>query len=103
MQFPLCLEYKTCDPKDPSYNYLARLVHDIGAGNAFALMLPVLSGFIGMSIASRPGFAPAMVGGYIASTNNASFLGALIAGFLGGYVVLLLKKCLLVYHKLLKA
>ena len=83
---------KAYDPKDPSFNYFAKLVHDIGAGNAFALMLPVFAGFIGMSIADRPGFAPAMVGGYIASSNNAGFLGALIAGFLGGYVVLLLKK-----------
>jgi len=52
----------------------------------------VLAGFIGMSIADRPGFAPAMVGGLIAANNGAGFLGGLVAGFLGGYVVVLLKK-----------
>jgi PTS system fructose-specific IIC component len=70
---------------------------DIGSGNAFKLMIPVLAGFIGMSIADRPGFAPAMVGGYIASTSGAGFIGGLIAGFLGGNVVVLLKK---VFEKL---
>ncbi|MFT8315678.1 MAG: fructose-specific PTS transporter subunit EIIC [Clostridium sp.] len=83
---------KAFDPKDPSYNYIAKLLHDIGATNAFALMVPVLAGFIGMSIADRPGFAPAMVGGFIAANNGAGFIGGLIAGFLGGYVVVLLKK-----------
>lgn len=80
------------DPKDPSFNAFAKLLSDIGGGNAFYLMVPVLAGFIGMSIADRPGFAPSMVGGLIASTQGAGFLGGLIAGFLGGYVVLLLKK-----------
>lgn len=83
---------KAVDPKDPTYNYFAKLLNDIGGGNAFTLMIPVLAGFIGMSIADRPGFAPAMVGGYIAANNGAGFLGGLIAGFLGGYVILLLKK-----------
>ena len=83
---------KAYDPKDPSYNYIAKLLHDIGGDNAFKLMIPVLAGFIGMSIADRPGFAPAMVGGYIAANNDAGFIGGLIAGFLGGYVVILLKK-----------
>lgn len=83
---------KAYDPKDPSYNYIAKLLHDIGATNSFALMVPVLAGFIGMSIADRPGFAPAMVGGFIAANNGAGFIGGLIAGFLGGYVVVLLKK-----------
>lgn len=83
---------KAFDPKDPSYNYFAKLLMDIGSTNAFALMVPVLAGFIGMSIADRPGFAPAMVGGLIAATNGSGFLGGLIAGFLGGYVVVLLKK-----------
>ncbi|MFL0249920.1 fructose-specific PTS transporter subunit EIIC [Clostridium neuense] len=83
---------KAYDPKDPTYNYFAKLLNDIGSGNAFSLMIPVLAGFIGMSIADRPGFAPAMVGGYIASTNGAGFIGGLIGGFLGGYVVVFLKK-----------
>lgn len=83
---------KAYDPKDPTYNYFAKLLNDIGGGNAFSLMIPVLAGFIGMSIADRPGFAPAMVGGFIASTNGAGFIGGLIAGFLGGYVIVFLKK-----------
>jgi len=85
---------KAFDPKDPHFNQIAKLLMDIGGGNAFALMVPILAGFIGMSIADRPGFAPAMVGGAIAANNGAGFLGGLIAGFLGGYVVLLLKKLL---------
>lgn len=82
---------KSFDPKDPHFNQFSKLLMDIGGGNAFALMVPVLAGFIGMSIADRPGFAPAMVGGFIAANNGAGFLGGLIAGFLGGYVVLGLK------------
>lgn len=83
---------KAFNPKDPTFNLFAKLLHDIGANNAFALMIPVLAGFIGMSIADRPGFAPAMVGGFIAANNGAGFLGGLIAGFLGGYAVILVKK-----------
>lgn len=84
---------KAFDPNDPSFNSFAKLLMDIGGGSgAFGLMIPVLAGFIGMSIADRPGFAPAMVGGFLAASNNAGFLGGLIAGFLGGYSVLLLKK-----------
>ncbi|TCO68268.1 PTS fructose transporter subunit IIABC [Marinisporobacter balticus] len=83
---------KAFDPNDPSFHPYAKLLMDIGAGNAFFLMIPILAGFIGMSIADRPGFAPAMVGGLIAANNGAGFLGGLIAGFLGGYIVLFLKK-----------
>lgn len=83
---------KSYDPNDPSYNAFAKLINDIGGQNAFKLMVPVLAGFIGMSIADRLGFAPAMVGGLIAANNDAGFLGGLIAGFLGGYSVVLLKK-----------
>lgn len=83
---------KAFDPSDPSFHPFAKLLMDIGGGSAFALMIPILAGFIGMSIADRPGFAPAMVGGFIAANNGAGFLGGLIAGFLGGYVILLLKK-----------
>ena len=77
---------------DPTFNPIAKLLKDIGGGNAFFLMIPVLAGFIGSSIADRPGFAPAMVGGLIAYNSNSGFLGGLIAGFLGGYVVVFLKK-----------
>ena len=80
------------NPNDPSYNYFAKLLNDIGGGNAFFLMVPVMAAFIGMSIADRPGFAPAMVGGLISINSGGGFLGGLIGGFLGGYITLLLKK-----------
>ena len=80
------------NPNDPSFNPIAKLLNDIGGGNAFFLMVPVMAGFIGMSIADRPGFAPAMVGGLISLNNGGGFLGGLIGGFLGGYVIVLLKK-----------
>lgn len=83
---------KSYEPNDPSFNVISKLFHDVGGTYAFSLMVPVLAGFIGMSIADRPGFAPAMVGGFIAAKSDAGFLGGLIAGFIAGYVVLLLKK-----------
>lgn len=78
---------KAFDPNDPSYHPFAKLLMDIGGGNAFALMVPVLAAFIAMSIADRPGFAPGMVGGFLAANGGAGFLGGLIAGFLAGYLV----------------
>jgi fructose PTS system EIIBC or EIIC component len=83
---------KAFDPNDPSYHPIAEALNTIGGGNAFALMIPVLAGFIAMSIADRPGFAPGMVGGFMAATGGAGFLGGLIAGFLAGYIVVGLKK-----------
>ncbi|KAA9021091.1 PTS fructose transporter subunit IIABC [Niallia endozanthoxylica] len=82
------------NPDDPSYNAFAAALNTIGGGNAFGLMIPVLAGFIAMSIADRPGFAPGMVGGLLAATGGAGFLGGLIAGFLAGYLVVGLKKVL---------
>lgn len=61
-------------------------------GLAFGFMLPVLAGFIAMSIADRPGLAVGFVGGAIAANGKSGFLGALVAGFLAGYLILLLKK-----------
>lgn len=76
-------------------------------GQAFGFMLPVLAGYIAMSIADRPGLAVGFVGGIIASSGytfsnimnfseaspvSAGFIGALLAGFIGGYLVLLLRK-----------
>ena len=55
-------------------------------------MVPVLAGFIGQSIAQRPGLVAAFVGGMIAHTGGAGFLGGIVAGFLGGYIILLLMK-----------
>jgi fructose PTS system EIIBC or EIIC component len=80
------------DPKDPSFNPFAKVLMDIGGGTAFKLMIPVLAGYIAMSIADRPGLAPGMVGGLIAANSGAGFLGGIIAGFLAGYVVVGLKK-----------
>ena len=71
----------------------AALFKGIG-GIAFRFMLPILSGFIAMSIADRPGLAVGFVGGAIAANGTSGFLGALVAGFLAGYTVLLLKKIL---------
>ena len=59
---------------------------------AFGLMLPVLAGFIAEAIADRPGLALGFVGGMIAAGGKSGFLGALAAGFIAGYVILLLKK-----------
>ncbi|MGG5253961.1 PTS fructose transporter subunit IIABC [Neobacillus sp. SM06] len=84
--------YNSAKPGDPSYNPIAAALMTIGGGNAFALIVPVLAGFIAMSIADRPGFAPGMVGGMLAASGGAGFLGGLIAGFLAGYIVNLLKR-----------
>ena len=59
---------------------------------AFGFMLPVLAGFIAMSIGDRPGLAVGFVGGMIAANGKSGFLGALAAGFIAGYLIVLLKK-----------
>ena len=71
---------------------LAYLLKAQIGGVAFGFMLPVLSGFIAMSIADRPGLAVGILGGSIAANGTSGFLGALVAGFLAGYIVNLLKK-----------
>lgn len=81
---------------------LAAYLKTIGE-QAFGMMLPVLAGYIAMSIADRPGLAVGFVGGLVAKMGatfmnpaggdvNSGFLGALLAGFIGGYIVVLLKK-----------
>lgn len=65
---------------------LAANLMNIGGGAAFALMVPVLAGFIAYSIADRPGLVPGLVGGMLASQIGAGFLGGIVAGFLAGYV-----------------
>lgn len=69
----------------------AALFKGIG-GVAFEFMLPVLAGFIAMSIADRPGLAVGVVGGAIAANGTSGFLGALAAGFIAGYLVVFLRK-----------
>lgn len=76
-----------------SINPVAKVFKDIG-GASFGFMLPVLAGFIAMSIADRPGLAAGFVGGALSASNGSGFLGALLAGFLAGYIVNWLKKAL---------
>ncbi|QFI54567.1 PTS fructose transporter subunit IIBC [Aeromonas simiae] len=64
---------------------LAAALMKIGGASAFALMIPVLAGYIAYSIADRPGLAPGMIGGMLASSLGAGFLGGIAAGFLAGY------------------
>ncbi len=69
----------------------AAMLKGIG-GTAFSFMLPVLAGFIAMAIADRPGLALGFVGGMIAYSGKSGFLGALVAGFAAGYIIIGLKK-----------
>lgn len=70
---------------------VAALLKGIG-GTAFGFMLPILAGFIGMAIGDRPALALGFVGGMMAANGKSGFLGALVAGFLAGYVIRLLRK-----------
>ena len=91
----LAFLFDTFNPADPSAfgtgTPVAKFFKDTG-GVAFGFMLPVLAGFIAMSIADRPGLAVGFVGGALANTTGAGFLGALLAGFIAGYLVNWLKK-----------
>jgi len=80
-------------PSGPDFSHAPKLklVLDIGT-TAFALMLPVLAGYISYSIAGKPGLVPGFVGGYLSGQINAGFLGAILAGLMAGYVVHFLKK-----------
>ena len=64
---------------------LAAALMSIGGGSAFALMIPVLAGYIAFSIADRPGLAPGLIGGMLASSIGSGFLGGIAAGFIAGY------------------
>ncbi len=70
---------------------VAAMLKNIG-GVAFGLMLPVLAGFIAMAIGDRPALALGFVGGMLAANGTSGFLGALVAGFLAGYVIVALRK-----------
>lgn len=69
----------------------AAVLKSIG-GTAFGFMLPILAGFIAMAIGDRPALAVGLVGGMIAANGKSGFLGALLAGFLAGYLILGLRK-----------
>ena len=80
-------------PTGPDFTHSPslKLVLDIGSA-AFALVMPVLAGFIAYGITGRPGLVPGMVGGYLAASVSAGFLGALVAGLLAGHLVEVIKK-----------
>jgi PTS system fructose-specific IIC component len=78
---------------DPSHAHsFAGSLFEIGAKAAFVLFVPVLGGYIAYSIADRPGLAPGMIGGLLASLLGAGFLGAIAAGFIAGYGTMYLNR-----------
>ena len=74
------------DPKSSEHNAFAEQLWNIGNKSAFALIIPILSGFIARSIADKPGFAFGLVGGMLAISGGSGFIGGIIAGFLAGYL-----------------
>jgi len=93
----LAFLFDTFDPANPG-NFgkgteISALFMQIGSAS-FGFMLPVLAGYIAMSIADRPGLAAGFVGGLLANQGGSGFLGALIAGFAAGYIVLAIKRSL---------
>src|SRR5699024_5909425 len=73
------------DPESDQYNIIAHFFSQVGGEAAFALMVPILAGFIGYSIAGKLGLAPAMIGGMMANIGEAGFIGGMFAGFVGGF------------------
>lgn len=93
----LAFLFDTFDPANPG-NFgkgteISALFMQIGSAS-FGFMLPILAGYIAMSIADRPGLAAGFVGGLLANQGGSGFLGALIAGFAAGYIVLAIKRAL---------
>jgi fructose-specific phosphotransferase system IIC component/fructose-specific phosphotransferase system IIA component/fructose-specific phosphotransferase system IIB component len=84
---------ESADPESADYNAIAEMIKFIG-DNTFEFLVPILAGYIALSIADRPGLAPGMVGGLMASVMGSGFLGGLIAGFLAGYLMVGIKKVL---------
>ncbi|HAR6152215.1 TPA: PTS transporter subunit EIIA [Staphylococcus pseudintermedius] len=80
------------DPKSSEYNAFAETLWNIGNKSAFALIIPILAGYIARSIADKPGFAAGLVGGMLAVSGDSGFLGGIIAGFLAGYLTQGIKK-----------
>ncbi|MFW3529218.1 PTS fructose transporter subunit IIABC [Staphylococcus caprae] len=74
------------DPKSSEHNAFAEQLWNIGKNSAFALIIPVLAGFISRSISDKPGFAAGLVGGMLAISGGSGFIGGIIAGFLAGYL-----------------
>lgn len=82
------------DPESDQYNVFAHFFSQVGGDAAFALMVPILAGFIGYSIADKQGLAPAMIGGMVANIGGSGFLGGMIAGFVGGFAAKFIGKSL---------
>ncbi|MCG3413171.1 fructose-specific PTS transporter subunit EIIC [Staphylococcus massiliensis] len=80
------------DPKHSQYNAFAANLWEIGKNSAFQLIIPILAGFIARSIADKPGFAAGLVGGMLATSGGSGFIGAILAGFLAGYLTQSIKK-----------
>lgn len=72
------------NPKSSEHNAFAEQLWNIGKNSAFALIIPVLAGFISRSISDKPGFAAGLVGGMLAISGGSGFIGGIIAGFLAG-------------------
>lgn len=82
------------DPESDQYNVIAHFFSQVGGEAAFALMVPILAGFIGYSIADKQGLAPAMIGGMVATIGGSGFLGGMIAGFVGGFAAKFIGKAM---------
>lgn len=83
----------SADPSSAEYNQIAATINTIG-GLAMGMMVPILSAYIAESIAKRPGLVVGFVGGLVADAGGTGFLGGIVSGFLGGFVILLLSKLL---------
>lgn len=83
----------SANPEDPSYSEFAAFLMKSGK-TAFDLMLPVLAGYIASSISQRSGLVAGFIGGVVANEGGAGFLGALVAGFLAGYIMMYLSRAL---------
>lgn len=81
----------SANPEHESYNQFAELLNKTG-GLGFQLMVPVLAAYIAESMARRPGLVVGFIGGMIAHTGGAGFLGGIVAGFLAGFIIYLLQK-----------
>jgi fructose PTS system EIIBC or EIIC component len=76
---------------EPAPGTIGAALMQIGGTAAFALIVPVLSGFIAFSIADRPGLAPGLIGGMLAANLGMGFLGGILSGFLAGYIALFVR------------
>ena len=88
------------DPKSGDHNAFAEQLWNIGKNSAFALIIPILSGYIARSIADKPGFAAGLVGGMLAISGGSGFIGGILAGFLAGYLTQGVKKLVYVSRNL---